>query len=142
MKKTLFLLAILAIFSYSAQAQDEIKIKTIEEAGGSSNPKLSQYEFRMISTIESVVAGGLGRSRLLTTNDKGQEVILDMENFFSFVGLNIGNIQSNNRSITGAIRLMYDYGWELQDIATGSYGPDKSTGIFITRYYFRRPINK
>ena len=31
-----------------------------------------RYEYKQITAIESVVPGGLGRSRILTTDDNGQ----------------------------------------------------------------------
>ncbi len=98
----------------------------------------AKYEFKQITTVESVVPGGLGRSRLIATDAKNQEVELSLENFFSFVGINFGNIRNNDKVITDKISDMANEGWELTSVNTGVYGVEKSTGIFITRYLFKR----
>ncbi|MFQ3575566.1 MAG: hypothetical protein SNJ77_03930 [Cytophagales bacterium] len=100
------------------------------------------YEFYQMSTVESVVPGGLGRSRLIATDDKGQIQEKNLENFFSMVGINFGNIRNNDRVITDKIQELAEQGWELFQTTTGVYGTEKSTGIFITRYLFRREKQK
>ena len=52
-------------------------------------------EFTLVTTIESVVPGGLGRSRMITTNSDGKMKETSMENFFSLVGINFKNIKEN-----------------------------------------------
>lgn len=96
------------------------------------------YEFLQMSTVESVVPGGLGRSRLIATDENGQMQEKSLENFFSFVGINFGNIRNNDKVITDKIQEYGAQGWELMNLTTGVYGVEKSTGIFITRYLFRR----
>ncbi len=96
------------------------------------------YEFLQITTIESVVPGGLGRSRMLVADDKGQLEEIQLENFFSMVGINFGNIRSNDKIIAGKITQLSNQGWELVSVVTGSYSADKSTGIFLTRYLMKR----
>lgn len=100
------------------------------------------YEYKMFTTIESVVPGGLGRSRLIETEGREQDVSKDMENFFSLVGINFKNIESNDRMITKKINEYSKEGWELNQTIPGVYSADKSTGIFITRYVFRRPAKQ
>lgn len=39
------------------------------------------YVYKQITAIESVVPGGLGRSRILTTDDNGQMMEKDLKNF-------------------------------------------------------------
>lgn len=95
-------------------------------------------EFTLVTTIESVVPGGLGRSRMITTTSEGQMKETPMENFFSLVGINFGNIRENDQAITDKITQMTKDGWKLENINSGVYSADKSTGIFITRYLFKR----
>jgi len=95
-------------------------------------------EFTLVTTIESVVPGGLGRSRMITTTSDGKLQETPMENFFSLVGINFQNIRQNDQAITDKITAMTKDGWELVNTISGVYGADKSTGIFITRYLFRR----
>jgi hypothetical protein len=96
------------------------------------------YEYKMFTTVESVVAGGLGRSRLIATDKDAQMVEKDLENFFSLVGINFKNIQNNDIIIAAKINEFAKDGWELNQVVNGVYGNEKSTGIFITRYIFRR----
>ncbi|NJL15234.1 MAG: hypothetical protein HC913_20980 [Microscillaceae bacterium] len=45
---------------------------------------------------------------------------------------------SNEAMIGNKIQQLSDQGWELYNTAGGVYSADTSTGIFITRYLFRR----
>jgi hypothetical protein len=98
----------------------------------------TKYEFQMMTSIESVVPGGLGRSRLITQNSKGEMEEIKLDNFFSLVGINFGNIKDNNRVLTEKIQKMADEGWILDQTIAGVYSHESSTGIFITRYIFKR----
>lgn len=98
----------------------------------------AKYEFKLMTAIESVVPGGLGRSRLITTDPKGEIQEIKLENFFSFVGINFGNIKENDLTLAANIQKLSDEGWTLENTTSAVYGADKSTGIFITRYLFKR----
>ncbi len=100
-----------------------------------------KFEWQQITAVESVVPGGLGRSRMIYTDKAGQKVEKELENFFSFTGINFGNVLNNDKVIATRIQEMNDDGWELYMVTPGVYSADKSTGIFITRYLFRRPKN-
>lgn len=99
-----------------------------------------QYEFTQVTTIESVVAGGLGRSRMIatTTGDEATMQETELKNFFSFTGINFQNVRDNDRAITQKISRMSEEGWELVDVTSGVSNPQGATGIFITRYLYRR----
>lgn len=114
--KKLILTAAIAIASYVAAAQ----------------------EYLQITTVESVVPGGLGRSRMITTKANGEMEETNLENFFSMVGINFGNIRNNDKVITQKITELTKEGWKLEHVTSGVYGVEKSTGIFITRYLFRK----
>jgi hypothetical protein len=101
-----------------------------------SSTKGPQYV--QITTIESVVPGGLGRSRMITASPSGSLEEVKMENFFSMTGINFENVRSNDKMITDKISQMTNDGWELVQITPGVYAADKSTGIFITRYLFKK----
>ena len=100
------------------------------------------YEYKQFSTIESVVPGGLGRSRILTTDDGGQTIEKELKNFYSMVGINFGNITNNDRAIVDRINEYSAQGWELFTVSTGSQeqvsSGSSSGGLFISRYLFRR----
>ncbi len=102
----------------------------------------ARYEYKQISTIESVVPGGLGRSRILTTDDRGQLLEKELKNFYSMVGINFENISNNDRVIVDRLNELADQGWDLFQVTSGSNQQANATGtgggIFITRYLFRR----
>ncbi len=110
------------------------------------------YEYKQITVIESVVPGGLGRSRMLVNDDKGDLEEVKLKNFFSLVGINFGNVKKNDMKITSKVSELTQKGWELQDVTSGVYsstsvsgGDDlgisaNATGIFITRYLFKKPM--
>lgn len=101
-------------------------------------PVAPSYTYRQFSTIESVVPGGLGRSRVIISDQGDQEVGKDLLNFFSMVGINFKNIANNDRMIVDQVNEYVSQGWELHTVTTGVQSNDK-TGIFITRYLFRKP---
>lgn len=106
-------------------------------------PQAPQYTYRQFSTIESVVPGGLGRSRVIISDQGDQEVGKDLMNFYSMVGINFKNIANNDRLIVDQINTFTSEGWELHTVVTGvnSAAEGKGgTGIFITRYLFRKPV--
>ena len=81
-----FIIAALAVLlTYSnGKAQDSSAI-------------LSQ-QFMQVTSVESVLSGGLGRSKMIVTNPDGSQKESDMENLFSMVGINFKNI--NPRYLT------------------------------------------
>jgi hypothetical protein len=95
-------------------------------------------EIKIVTTIESVVPGGLGRSRMISSDSIGTLEEVKMENFFSFVGINFGNIKDNDKSIAAKLSALTSQGWKLDFVNSGVYSSDNSTGLFITRYLFSR----
>jgi hypothetical protein len=126
---TLAALLVLAIFSFRTTAPSSQEAPVV-------------YEYKQFSTIESVVPGGLGRSRILTTDDGGQLLEKELRNFYSLVGINFENIANNDRAIVDRMNAYAEDGWELTQVTTGSNSlqnqGNSSGGLFITRYVFRR----
>lgn len=104
-----------------------------------------QYEYKQISTIESVVPGGLGRSRIVSTEANGQVLEKELKNFYSLTGINFGNVSNNDQVIVEKLNEMSEQGWDLYTVTTGSNqqssNGSSSGGLFITRYLFRRVKN-
>lgn len=99
------------------------------------------YEYRQFSTVESVVSGGMGRSRMVSTDAKGSTVEKDLLNFYSMVGINFGNVVNNDKLIVDKINEYTTEGWELYTVTAGVHSPAEGkggTGIFLTRYLFRK----
>ncbi|MCK3684639.1 hypothetical protein [Maribellus sp. YY47] len=126
------------------------------------------FEVKIITSIESIVPNGIGRSRLISTDsnvdyrdftttqtedhgdrnksERDEIRIKDYDetkllNFFNVGGIRFQNIASNDALLTSKINQMLLDGWDLAFVVTGveSYGgTDDSNGIFITRYIFKR----
>jgi len=134
-----------------------------------SIPSFSQVQYKVITTIESVVPGGLGRSRIINESEevdyteytteridgkksdqgdvKRKDIKIDnfdetkILNFYSMTGINFQNIASNDAVISSVLNDMTSKGWELAFVTSGvesDAGKDDGTGIFITRYVFKR----
>ncbi len=149
MKKQLLFFAILILGIGSTFAQDV-------------------YEFQIVTVIESIVPNGLGRSRMLTTNevrdykeftstrtgekdkrnksDRGEIRVKGFDetkllNFYNLGGIRFQNIVANDAIVTSKLNTMSSEGWELAFVNSGveSYGgKGDGNGIYITRYTFKR----
>ncbi|WP_167617745.1 hypothetical protein [Maribellus sediminis] len=100
-----------------------------------------KYDYKQVTTLESVVGAGLGRSSVMATTDTGTVVLsqYELKNFFSAAGINMGNVQTNEQTIVTMIFDMQTKGWELFSITSTALNTDtKRQGIFITRYLFQR----
>lgn len=100
----------------------------------------TKYQYKQISTVESIIPGGLGRSRILSTDQSGTVIEKELKNFYSFVGINFGNIANNDDVIVSRINEITNEGWELYQTNTGVSNEKNGGGIFITRYVFRKPM--
>tara|TARA_B100001250_G_C19788912_1_gene785489 strand:- start:1697 stop:2107 length:411 start_codon:yes stop_codon:yes gene_type:complete len=113
-------------------------------------------EYKIVTSVESIVPMGLGRSRVIINDQivdhsqfdsKRENIKIDdynetkLLNFFSGVGINFQNIASNDAVLTSVLNSLSKDGWKLTHVATGveSYsGPKDQNGLFITRYIFER----
>jgi hypothetical protein len=131
--------------------------------------KAQQYEYKVITSVESIVPNGLGRSRLISASeDKDYEEFTSersdendernkskrnkirvknfeetkLLNFYNLGGIRFQNIAANDAVITSKINAMIEEGWDLAFVNSGvesAGGENDSNGIFITRYIFKRP---
>jgi hypothetical protein len=97
-------------------------------------PVVPRYEYMQMTTIESLVSGGAGRSRMLITDKSGNAQELPMANVFSLGGINFGNIKDNDKTITLKLNELTDQGWELAETTAAA-----NEGLFITRYLLKKP---
>ena len=108
--------------------------------GFAFRPTAVAYDFTQVTTVESLIAGGAGRSRMITTSSDGKLEETDMKHFFSLMGINFQNIRDNDAAITAKVAEMSAAGWELVNVTSGvSSGNTNAQGIFITRYLFKKP---
>lgn len=137
-----------------------------------SNFGQKKFEYKVITSVESIIPSGLGRSRIIDSNeernyedftsgrtDEGDTRnkskrsnirIKNFEetkllNFFNIGGIRFQNIAANDVVSTSKLNAMANEGWELAftTSAVESYsGKGDSNGIFITRYIFKREIKE
>jgi hypothetical protein len=97
-------------------------------------------KFMQVTTIESVIGGGFGRSKMIITKEDGSQEERDMENLFSLTGMNIKNIKSNESDILKTLKTYTDDGWKIEQVTPLTLSPgDKGPGIFMTRYLLSKP---
>ena len=128
-----------------------------------------QYEYKIISVIESVVPNGLGRSRMLSEtqpvdyksattrrteegkekSDKSRSEIrtkvfeeTKLLNFYNIGGIRFNNIATNDALITAKLNDEAAKGWVLSFVTSGveSSGDKDKIGIYATRFILRREV--
>lgn len=99
--------------------------------------------FTQITTIESVVGGGLGRSKMLITKEDGSVEEKDLSNLFSLGGINFKNIRENDVSILQTLKSFTDDGWKIFSTTPLTLSPgNNGAGIFMTRYLLVKETEK
>jgi hypothetical protein len=116
MKKAIILFAALLVSTFAASAQT----------------------YKFVTTIESVIPAGIGRSRMIISEEDNKMTEVELENFFSFVGINFGNIKKNDEIITKTLADMEKKGYQMLNVTSGVYSSVEGQGLFITRYIFRK----
>lgn len=126
------------------------------------------YEYKVITSVESIVPNGLGRSRLISTDEnrdykdftsgrseedskrnKSNRANIRVKNFeetkllnfYNLGGIRFQNIAANDALITSKINTMVENGWDLAFITSAvesDAGEGDGKGIFITRYVFKK----
>ena len=94
-----------------------------------------KQKFMQITTLESVVSAGFGRSKMIITKEDGSQEEKNMENLFSLTGINMKNVKSNETSILQELKTYTDAGWKIQSVIPLTLSPGQNgNGIFMTRY--------
>ncbi|WP_396637014.1 hypothetical protein [Maribacter sp. R77961] len=130
--------------------------------------EMNAQEYKVITSVESIVSSGLGRSRIIDGNEKkdyteftstqteddntrnkskrGEIRVKDFDetkllNFFNIAGIRFQNIAANDAVITSKINALVAEGWDLAFVTSAvesDSGKGDGSGIFITRYIFKR----
>lgn len=100
--------------------------------------KPAATEWRVVTVVEFVVPGKLGRSKVLTMDSNGASSETEIQNIFSLTGINFANLQTNNRSVTDLLAKNSAEGYELVEVVPGNFGDNNSQGIFMTRFIFKK----
>ena len=147
----------LTILSLQAQSQE-------------ATADAAKFEVKVITSVESIVPNGLGRSRLISTNEdrdymdytttqseddntrnksKRKDIRLKefdetkLLNFYNMAGIRFQNIAANDALISSKLTTMLAQGWDLVFVTSAvesDAGKEDKQGIFITRYIFKRKI--
>ncbi len=126
------------------------------------------YEYKIVTTVESIVPNGLGRSRMISANDsrdykeftttrseeenernksdRGDIRVKGFDetkllNFYNLGGIRFQNIAANDAVVNSKLNTMAQEGWDLAFVSSAvesDAGKDDAQGIFITRYVFKR----
>ena len=158
MKKTILAGLIALVTMLSASAQNE------------SDNAQPTFEVKVITSVESIVPLGLGRSRLISSNvdrdykefsseqteaddtrnkSKRKNIcVKDFEetkllNFYNVGGIRFQNIAANDAVISSKLAAMLADGWDLIFVTSAvesDAGETDEQGIFITRYIFKRRL--
>ncbi|WP_350292890.1 hypothetical protein [uncultured Croceitalea sp.] len=129
---------------------------------------LQAQEYRVITSVESIVSSGLGRSRIINaledkdykeytsvqteednTRNKSKRSDIRVKNFeetkllnfFNLGGIRFQNIAANDALLTSMINDMTTNGWELAFVTSAvesDGGKSDGQGIFVTRYIFKK----
>ncbi|AYN66854.1 hypothetical protein D1013_05445 [Euzebyella marina] len=129
---------------------------------------LHAQEYKVITSVESIVPSGIGRSRIIdgqedkdfeeytseqTEEDNGRNKskrgdirVKNFEetkllNFYNIAGIRFQNIAANDAVISSKLSAMAADGWQLMFVTSGveaDAGEKDGQGIFITRYIFKR----
>lgn len=130
-----------------------------------------EFEVKVITSVESIIPDGLGRSRLISANEKRNYKqftssqtkedntrnksrrkdirVKDFEetkllNFYNVGGIRFQNIAANDAVISSKLTTMLAEGWDLVFVTSAvesDSGENDGNGIFITRYIFKRKLN-
>ncbi|WP_235841584.1 hypothetical protein [Confluentibacter sediminis] len=129
------------------------------------------FEIKVITSVESIVPSGLGRSRIVSANDERDYAQFSSEqteenhtrntskrkdirvknfeetkllNFYNLGGIRFQNIVANDAVISSKLTTMLSEGWDLIFVTSAvesDAGENDDNGIFITRYIFKRKRN-
>ncbi|MDP2527582.1 hypothetical protein [Maribacter dokdonensis] len=135
---------------------------------GATTITAQAQEYKVVTSVESIVPSGLGRSRIIDANadrdfkeftseqteedntrnkSKRSDIrVKDFEetkllNFYNVAGIRFQNIAANDALISSKLSDMAQNGWELVFVTSGveaDAGNTDGQGIFITRYIFKR----
>lgn len=125
-------------------------------------------QFKVITSVESIVPSGLGRSRIIDAKEekdfaaftseqteedntrnkskRGDIRVKNFEetkllNFYNIAGIRFQNIAANDAVISSKLNAMVADGWELAFVVSAvesDSGDKDGQGIFITRYIFKK----
>ena len=94
---------------------------------------MAQTQYAVVTSIESIIPAGLGRSRMIVNKE-------DL-NTANFTTVRTDGVKSDMGTVKREDLKMAAVGWELTFVTTGvesEAGTTDGEGIFVTRYIFKR----
>ena len=79
----------------------------------------SEQKIMIVTTVESIIPGGMGRSRVIITDENGKSTSEDLKNFYSMIGITFDNITKNSEDVVGILNKLSAEGWSLLQTSTG-----------------------
>jgi hypothetical protein len=98
-----------------------------------TNLQDSAPKYIHINVLESVVQGGAGRSRCIITFPDGKSEEFELDNYYSMVGVNFGNIKENDKKMTLRLNLLAKEGYRVVSQSSGG------AGIYSTKIVMMKP---
>jgi hypothetical protein len=89
---------------------------------GKSEYQDSTPKYLHVNILESVVQGGAGRSRCIITFPDGKSEEFELDNYYSMVGVNFGNIKENDKKMTLRMNLLAKEGYQIISQSSGGGG--------------------
>ncbi|WP_299535228.1 hypothetical protein [Ulvibacterium sp.] len=130
--------------------------------------EIHAQQFKVITSVESIVPSGIGRSRIIDAQEekdfeeytseqteedntrnkskRGNIRVKNFEetkllNFYNIAGIRFQNIAANDAVVSSKLTAMAADGWELVFVTSAvesDAGDKDGQGIFITRYVFKK----
>lgn len=100
----------------------------------------SKVKVMQLTAVESLVGGGMTRSRLISSTADGSINEEDLGHFYSLVGIKFDNIRSNDTTIALKLEEYLNDGWELVSSTTTFGSSSGENGIVITRYLLKKTV--
>ena len=130
--------------------------------------EIHAQQFKVITSVESIVPSGIGRSRIIDAQEdkdfaeytsqqteedntrnkskRGDIRVKNFEetkllNFYNIGGIRFQNIAANDAVVSSKLTAMAAEGWELVFVTSAvesDAGDKDGQGIFITRYVFKK----
>ena len=82
----------------------------------------SKPKYVHINILESVLTAGTGRSRCIITFPDGKSEEFELDNYYSMVGVNFGNVKENDKKVTLRINLLAEQGYQIISQSSGGQG--------------------
>lgn len=89
---------------------------------GKTEYQESKPKYLHVNVLESVLEGGMGRSRCIVTFPDGNSEEFDLDNYYSLVGANFGNIKANDKKLTLKINQLAEQGYQIISQSSGGQG--------------------